>query len=193
MTGDQIGTLTYLLLLGAVIGGWMIVANRGNLGRLAQQAAIWGFIFLGAIVAAGLWSELRGTVAPRQSVMLDGAVIEVPQSMTGHFYLTLGINGTPVRFIVDTGATDLVLSAEDARRAGVDLDRLVYSGRATTANGVVRTASVRLGEVALAGAVERNLRAVVNGGEMRESLLGMSYLSRFDRIEIADGRLVLER
>ena len=76
---------------------------------------------------------------------------------------------------------------------GIDIDRLIYSGRATTANGEVRTASVRLDEVALAGAVDRDLRAVVNGGEMRESLLGMSYLSRFERIEIAEGRLVLER
>lgn len=193
MTGDQIATLGYLLLLGVVIGGWMVVAHRANLGRLAQQAAIWGFIFLGAIVAAGLWSDLRSTVAPRQSVMLDGSVIEVPQSVTGHFHLTLDVNGTPVRFIVDTGATDLVLSAEDARRAGIDVDRLIYSGRASTANGEVRTASVRLDEVALAGAVDRDLRAVVNGGEMRESLLGMSYLSRFERIEIAEGRLVLQR
>lgn len=193
MSGDQIATLSYLLLLGAVIGGCMLVANRGNLGRMAQYGAIWVFIFLGAIVAVGLWTDIRDTVAPRQSVMLEGARIEVPQSVTGHFYLTAAVNGAPVRFIVDTGATDLVLSADDAARAGVMSDDLIFTGRALTANGEVRTAPIRLNTVTLGGVTDTGVRAVVNGGDMRESLLGMTYLSRFSRIEIADGRLILER
>jgi hypothetical protein len=54
-----------------------------------QYAAIWGFIFLGAIVAVGLWTDIRQTVAPRQSVMMDGARVEVPRHVDGHYYLTL--------------------------------------------------------------------------------------------------------
>ena len=193
MTGEQIGSLAYLLLLGAVIAGWHFVANRKQMGKMAQQAAIWIFIFLGAIVAAGLWSDIRDTVVPRQAVMQDGRQVVVPMATDGHFYLTLELNGTPVRFVVDTGASEMVLSAEDAARVGIPQETLVFSGRAYTANGTVETAPVRLETVALGPIVDQGVRAVVNRGELAESLLGMSYLRRFDRLEISGGQLLLER
>jgi aspartyl protease family protein len=193
LNGEQIGSLVYLVLLGTVIGGWFFVSQRGNLGKVVQYAAIWGFIFIGAIVAVGLWTDIRQTVTPRQSVMMDGARVEVPQATDGHFYLTLDVNGAPIRFVVDTGATDLVLTRADAARAGIDTDGLIFSGQAFTANGMVQTAPVLLDTVALEGTADARVRAVVNGGEMQESLLGMSYLQRFERLEISGGTLVLER
>ena len=193
MTGDQFGALAYLLLLGGVIAAWHFVANRRDMGSMAQQAAIWIFIFLGAIVVAGLWSDIRDTVLPRQAVMQDGARVVVPMQQDGHFYLTLEVNGTPVRFVVDTGATEMVLSAGDAARVGLSPQELVFSGRAFTANGPVETAPVRLDTVALGPVTDEGVRAVVNSGELGESLLGMSYLRRFDRIEISDGQMLLER
>jgi aspartyl protease family protein len=193
MNGDQIGSLIYLLLLAAVIGGWFLVAHRRQLGRVAQHAAIWVFIFLGAIVAVGLWSDVRDTVAPRQALMQDGAQVVVPMARDGHFYLVLDLNGVPVRFVVDTGATDIVLSAADAARVGIQPENLVFSGRALTANGMVETAPVRIDRVALGGVVDEGVRAVVNRGDLAESLLGMSYLRRFDRLEISGGQMVLER
>ncbi|KPQ16682.1 MAG: aspartyl protease family protein [Rhodobacteraceae bacterium HLUCCO18] len=193
LSGDQIGNLVYLALLVTAIGGWLLVSQRGNLGRIAQYAAIWGFIFLGAIVAVGLWSDIRQTVTPRQSVMMEGARVEVPRSADGHYYLTMEVNGAPIRFVVDTGATELVLSRADAERAGIDTGGLIYSGRAFTANGMVETAPVTLDRIALGKATDTGVRAVVNGAEMQGSLLGMSYLQRFDRLEISGGRLVLER
>jgi aspartyl protease family protein len=193
LNGEQIGSLVYLVLLGTVIGGWFFVSQRGNLGKVVQYAAIWGFIFIGAIVAVGLWTDIRQTVTPRQSVMMDGARVEVPQAFDGHYYLTLLVNDAPVRFVVDTGATDLVLSPADAARAGLDPEALIFSGQAFTANGMVDTAHVVLDRVALGKVLDTDVRAVVNAAEMRDSLLGMTYLQRFDRIEIAEGRLVLVR
>jgi aspartyl protease family protein len=193
MTGDDIGRILYLVLLGAVVGGWFLVSNRDSLGKTVQQAAIWGLIFVGAIAVAGLWDDIRDDVAPRQSVISGTGRIEVPMFLDGHYYLTLGINGTPVRFVVDTGASDIVLSREDARAVGLDPDRLAYLGRAQTANGSVPIAQVTLARVTLGGIEDRDVGASVNGGEMFGSLLGMSYLGRFGRIEIADGRLILQR
>ncbi|MCU4653904.1 TIGR02281 family clan AA aspartic protease [Roseibacterium sp. SDUM158016] len=193
LDGDQIASLVYLALLVTAIGGWLVTSNRRSLGKLAQYAAVWGFLFLGAIVAVGLWGDIRNTVTPRQSVMMEGARIEVPQHIDGHYYVTLDVNGAPVRFVVDTGATDMVLSRADAVKAGIDLDRLVFSGRANTANGMVETAPVTLSSVQLGPVAEQDVRAVVNGTDMEDSLLGMSYLQRFERLEISGGRLVLER
>ena len=193
MVADQIASLIYLGLFGTVIAGYFLFANRHQMGKVAQMAAIWVFIFLGAIVAVGVWQDVRDTVAPRQSTAMDGTVIEVPRAPDGHYYLIMEINEVPVRFVVDTGASDMVLAEQDAIRAGVDMDRLIFSGRALTANGMVETAPVRLDQVALEGVVDTGVRAVVNAGQMEESLLGMAYLDRFDRIEITDGQLVLTR
>ncbi len=192
LDADRLANLIYLVLLGCVVGGYFFVSQRKNLGKMAQYAAIWGFIFLGAIVAVLLWQDIRGDFAPQQSVLSDGA-ISVPRSPDGHFYLTLEVNGVPTRFVVDTGASDIVLTLADAAAAGIATDLLIFSGRANTANGVVETAPTRIETLTLGGIPDSNVRAVVNSGDMRESLLGMSYLSRFSRLEIAQGQLVLER
>jgi aspartyl protease family protein len=193
MNGDDLGRAAYLVLLLVAVGGWMVAANRNQLGRMVQQAAVWGFIFLGVIAAVGLWSDIRDDVAPRAAVMDQGARIEIPLGPDGHYHLTLGLNGAPVDFIVDTGASDMVLSRSDARRAGLQPDGLAFTGQAVTANGVVRTARVRIGEVALGEVTERDVPASVTDGEMEGSLLGMTYLRRFARIEIAGNRMILER
>ena len=192
MDGDNIGRLAYLVLLGLAVGGWFIAENRANLGRTARQAAVWGLIFVGAIAAVGLWSDIRDDVLPRQSVVGKGT-IEVPRGFDGHYYLVLHLNDVPVDFIVDTGATDVVLTLMDARRIGIDIDGLVFSGVASTANGTVRTAFARIDDVRLGTIRDRAITVSVNGGEMAGSLLGMSYLRRFEKIEIAGGRLILTR
>lgn len=189
---DRTASLIYLVLLGCVIGGYFFVSQRRNLGKVVQYSAIWGFIFLGAIVAVGLWQDIRNDIAPRQS-LVQGGNIMVPRAPDGHFYLNLDVNGVPTRFVVDTGASEIVLSRADATAAGIDTDLLIFSGRAFTANGAVETAPVRLETLGLEGMTDTGVRAVVNGGDMSESLLGMTYLSRFARLEIAEGRLILER
>jgi aspartyl protease family protein len=96
-----------------------------------------------------------------------------------------------VRFVVDTGATHVVLTRADAARAGIDPDGLAYLGQARTANGIVRTAQVRLDSLSLGPVAMTDLRAVVNDGEMDVSLLGMSLLNRFEAVELRRDRLVL--
>jgi aspartyl protease family protein len=128
---------------------------------------------------------------PRQMVTETGA-IEVPLAADGHYYLTLQINGTAVPFMVDTGASGMVLSLEDADRLGLDPGSLAFRGQAQTANGVVRTATVTLPLIELGPFRTEDFRAFVNGGEMEGSLLGMDYLRQF-RMEFADGTLILRR
>lgn len=184
--------MTYLVLLGVAIAGTAIVAGRDNMGKMAQQAAIWALIFVGVVGAYGLWDDISSDVNRRQAVMTDGTVA-VPRSADGHYYLTLDINDAQVDFVVDTGASQMVLSQADAARIGLDPATLRYSGTAFTANGMVRTAPVTLSAVGLGEIMDRSVPAVVNQGEMDASLLGMSYLGLFDRIEIADDKLVLTR
>jgi aspartyl protease family protein len=153
---------------------------------------VWGFLFLGVIAGYGLWDDIRQDHNPRQLLVSSG-VVEVPQAPDGHFYLTLEVNDTPIQFVVDTGATDIVLSKEDAADVGLNPEDLNFFGRANTANGEVSVAPTTLREVTLGDIRDVDVRASVNGGEMKGSLLGMRYLNRFSSIEIGNGTLRLTR
>lgn len=192
MNSFEFGQMAYLVLLGIAVGGWFISQNRNSLGKIAQQMLVWGLIFVGVVAAAGLWSDIRDDVAPRQSIVGSG-VVEVPRDASGHYNLVLQLDGKPVNFLIDTGATDVVLTQSDAARVGINLNDLVYSGTANTANGVVRTAQARVNNVQLGDLVDRDLRVSVTQGDMDGSLLGMSYLQRFRKIEITGNTMTLSR
>ncbi|TNC72598.1 retropepsin-like aspartic protease family protein [Rubellimicrobium roseum] len=196
MSADDTASLLYLGLLLVLLTGSYLVVSRGRLGQVLTQAALWVLIFLGVIAAFGLWPEIRSAVVPTQQALVSpqgGQAIAVPRAMNGHYYLTLDVNGTPVVFTVDTGATDLVLSRDDARRVGIDPDGLAYLGLAGTANGQVRTARITLDEVRLEGITDQDVPAVVTEGDLGSSLLGMTYLHLFSRLEIANGEMILTR
>ena len=190
MGSDDTARLIYLLLLLAAVGAWVLVEYRRRPGAALRTAMAWGLIFIGVMAGYGLWTDMRSDVH-RQAVMV-GDRMEVPRAPDGHYYLTLTINGTPVEFMVDTGATNIVLSRRDARRLGIDPDRLIYLDEAQTANGTVRTARVKLDEVVLGPWRDQALAAWVNDGEMDGSLLGMDYLGQF-HVELAADRMLLRR
>ncbi|AXI42660.1 TIGR02281 family clan AA aspartic protease [Sulfitobacter sp. SK011] len=183
--------LIYLIVLLVMVAGWFLMQTREGLNKTLQHAAVWAMIFVGGAAAVGLWQDISRPAS--QTRMTDAGQIIVPRSADGHYYLTVQINGADVRFVLDTGATDMVLTQSDARRAGLDPDQLTYLGRANTANGEVRTAFVRLDAVQLGDVTDRDVAAVVNGGQMEDSLLGMGYLQRWGRLEIANGELILTR
>jgi aspartyl protease family protein len=190
MDSDQIAQLVYLVLLLVAVGGWVLVEYRTRLGVALRTAMAWGMIFLGVMAGYGLWTDIKTDIAPRQ--MVAGGQIEVPRAQDGHYYLTLEINAEPIRFMADTGASNMVLSDADAARLGIDPASLAYMGEASTANGVVRTANVTLPVVELGPYRDEDFRAYVTEGDMDISLLGMDYLGQY-RIEIADGTMILRR
>lgn len=191
MTGDTIAQIAYLALILAALGGWAMVEYRGRMGFALRSAMAWGLIFLGAIAAYGIWSDLKSDLT-QSAVIRDDGRIEIPRAEDGHFYLTLDINGTPIRFLVDTGASGMVLSPDDATSLGIDAASLEYTGQAMTANGLVRTAQVRLPKVALGTHLDANFRAWVNETPMEGSLLGMDYLQAF-RVELDGNKMTLQR
>lgn len=184
--------LAALCLALFAIGILVSLAGRG-MHRNLQNAAIWGLIFLGTIAGFGMWEDIKRDIVPRQAVFEGQGRIEVPRAFDGHYYLTLDINEVPTEFVIDTGASEIVLTKSDAQAAGLEPESLNYIGRASTANGEVRTAPVRLDSVAIGSIADRNMPAYVNEGEMFQSLLGMAYLQRWERIEITDGLLILTR
>lgn len=194
MSTDDVMQLVYLSIWGVVLIGYLLVARATNIGQSLRHAVLWGLIFVGVAAAFGLWENMQDT--RRATVTGDGEIV-LRAGSDRHFKLDLRVNGTPVEFILDTGASDIVLSQADAARVGFNPDTLPYLGQARTANGVVGLARVELSEVVLAeGGLEfrdTDVPAFVNEGVLDVSLLGMGYLSRYARIAIEGDRLILQR
>jgi clan AA aspartic protease (TIGR02281 family) len=109
----------------------------------------------------------------------------------GHFLLKAVVNGVPINFMVDTGASHVVLTIPDARRIGFTANDLEFTQEFQSANGTVRAAPVKLRELRIGQFSLYGLEASVNGGPLPISLLGMSFLQRLRSYEVADGRLIL--
>ena len=193
MDADSLARLAYFALLGAVLLGGVLAAYRGRLARGARDALGWVLIFLGFVAVYGLKDDIRRGLFPQDAVMISDNAVELRRGPDGHFRALARVNGVPVEFLVDTGASDVVLTREDAARVGFDPDALIYSRTARTANGVVSSAPVVLESLELGAFKDRNVPAAVNGGELFRSLLGMSYLEKFRRMTVEGDRMVLVR
>jgi aspartyl protease family protein len=193
LDADSVARVVYLGLLLAFVAGFFLVGARHRLGRSLRDLAIWVLIFAMVVIAYGFRDVLREELLPAAMVSRPDGSIELRRASDGHFHLEALVNGVPVDFLVDTGASELVLSLADAARVGIDPAELAFVGRARTANGTVATAPVRLGRVEVAGFSDASVPASVGGGALDVSLLGMSYLDRFATIEIAGDRMTLRR
>jgi clan AA aspartic protease (TIGR02281 family) len=109
----------------------------------------------------------------------------------GHFLLKAVVNGVPINFMVDTGASHVVLTIPDARRIGFTANDLEFTQEFESANGTVRAAPVKLRELRIGQFSVYGLEASVNGGPLPISLLGMNFLQHLSSYEVADGRLIL--
>ena len=190
--GDQ-AVLVYLVLILLIVGGSMVISSRGQLNKTLQQAAIWGLIFVGAVGAYSLRDRIEASLYPERAMVTEQGTVAFNRARDGHFYAEVVVNGKKVEFVIDTGASDIVLSEHDAEILGYPVGDLIYSGRASTANGVVPIARITLDSITLGRFTDHSIPATVNGGELDTSLLGMRYLERFRKIEISGSRLTLTR
>lgn len=192
MDGDDIARVVYLTIILGSVAGWALVEARGRMGQAARQALAWVLIALGLAGGYGLYQDLS---FDDQRIMAgtEGQQLVLNRNADSHYYLTLKVDGTQVRFMVDTGASSIVLSDNDVKRLGINRASLAFTGTAHTANGTIRTAAVTLRNVVLEGKPIGDLRASVGDGPLGVSLLGMEFLNRFTRVEIAKDRLILTR
>lgn len=120
----------------------------------------------------GGWSSAR-----------SGAV-RIERAADSHFYAEAEINGRHIRTMVDSGASLVALTRGDAEAIGIDVDRLPVTGIARTAGGDVPMRTVMLDRVEVGGIEARDVSAAVVDADMGVSLLGQSYLSRLDAVNV---------
>jgi aspartyl protease family protein len=124
----------------------------------------------------------------------QGGAVTLPAGQYGHFLADAEINGRDTNVMVDTGASLVALSYDDAARAGIFVRPSDFTHAAQTANGIARVAPVIISEVQIGDIRVRNVQAVVSErGASERTLLGMSFLGRLSRVEMRGTTLVLEQ
>lgn len=129
-------------------------------------------------------------VVPSQATQ-DSHITALPKAPDGHFWANAVVDQKAVRFLVDTGATTVVLTSADAQRLGFDTPNLNFDRKVITANGETHAAMVNLSSVGIGDSTVRDVQALVVKDGLTSSLLGMSYLGRLSRIEATPSSLIL--
>jgi aspartyl protease family protein len=182
--------------LGVVIGGLVVVLFRRRLSEALQAALFWVVLALLLAVAYTFRGDLRGLgerlladLVPGRAVQV-GRAVEIVRGRGGEFLVDTQVNGARIGMVLDTGASSVVLTPEAAKAAGLGLKALSYSVTIETANGRARAAPVTLDRVAVGSIVERSVPALVaQPGQLKVSLLGMSFLNRLEGWEVRNDRL----
>jgi aspartyl protease family protein len=182
----------------ALVSSGLVSARRVDFPRTARMVASWAAIFLVAVTAYALRDDI-GRLARKvgQALVPDQAVADGPRGLAvgrgedGAFYVIGKVNGAPVRFVVDTGSTDIVLSPSDAERAGLHPSEDSFSLPSQTANGVGYGAPATVDSLSVGPIRMTDVPVQINKAPMGASLLGMSFLRRLDSFEVRDDRLFL--
>jgi aspartyl protease family protein len=196
-TGD-FASLVYKIALLIFIGGAVLALFRHRIMEAFQAAMFW--VVVGLILALGytyrhdlrdIGDRVLSELMPGRAATRGGTV-EISRGRGGEFQVATEVNGARIPMVLDTGASAVVLTQEAARAAGLPLEMLNYSVNVDTANGRTRAASVTLERVSVGSIVERSVPALIaQPGQLRTSLLGMSFLSRLERWEVRGDRLVM--
>ena len=136
-------------------------------------------------------AEAQVALAQSDAAPAIGEAASVAKADDGHYWAEAAVNGEEVRFLVDTGASAVALTPDDAQRLGFDPKTLNYSYTVTTASGQARAAEIKLNTVAVAGAEVDNVDAYVIESGLKNSLLGMTYLGRLSQFEATPTSLIL--
>ena len=158
-------------------------------GAMSDDALNWALAGDAAAPAA-VPAGIDRAVDPGSAVASGGNAIVADGN--GHYRATVLVNGNAVGMIIDTGASQVVLTQNDARLVGIALSDSQYTGSATTAAGQIAVAPIVLDRISVNGVERRGVPAVVSRGPgLPASLLGQSYLNRLSEVRIANGQLTL--
>jgi aspartyl protease family protein len=196
---DKSLRLIYLCVILAVLTGGLAARLQARPGTVLAQLGTWGVIFAALILVysyrdqfGSLGDRFAAELVPAKGEQTGPASIAFTQEADGHYHVYGTVNGSSVRFLVDSGASDIVLSPGDARMLGMQPEQLSYTLMAQTANGTVRGAPIQIKTLKVGPIVMHDVPATVNEAEMPVSLLGMEFLHRLKSWGVQDGRLTFQ-
>lgn len=192
----DMGSLLVKVALAVFVGGLVLTLFRERLSQALEAMLFWAVVGLLLVVGYTYRYELRDVTDRVVAELMPGHVAghgrraQVVRPQGGDFTLAASINGVRVPMVLDTGASSVVLTEEAAKAAGLPIEILDYTVKVETANGRTQAAAVTLDRLAVGNLLERNVPAlVVRRGQLKNNLLGMSFLNRLESWEVRGDRL----
>ena len=182
----------------ALASSGLLFVRQFNLKQTVRNVLIWvaaggvliiGFSFQNELKELGL--RLRSNLVPGYPVETGARELTLSEGQDGQFHVYGEINGTRIAFLVDTGASDIVLDPSDAKRLGIDLDNLAFDRPFGSANGIGYGAKTVVGSLAVGPIVFSDVEVAINKVGMGSSLLGMAFLKRLKSYSVSGGKLIL--
>ena len=199
LKGDDWASAAYIAIFAAMVAAGLVRARRTTPLLVLRHAAIWVAIAAGLALGFAYRDEIMS--APQRVAIAFGTgrpvatgahELVIGQDAEGGFQAVAQVNGQPVRFMIDTGATETVLAPQDASRLGVDLSGLKFDQQSETANGLGYGAPYVAHELDLGPIRLADFKMEINKAPMSASLLGLSFLNRLDSFEIRGRKLYLK-
>jgi aspartyl protease family protein len=182
----------------ALVGMIVLMLFRQRFSHALESILIWVVVVLLLLLGYTYRFELHDVGERMLAELIPGRAatrgqtVEIARGGGGSFSVGTQVNGARIAMVLDTGASAVVLTQEAARAAGLPLEVLNYSVNVDTANGRARAAPVTLDRVSIGGITERSVPALIaQAGQLRTSLLGMSFLNRLESWEVRGDRLVM--
>lgn len=198
LSTDDFASLVYKVGLLVLIGGTLLTLFRERFAHALESALLWVLVAVLLVLGYTYRFDLSDVADRVMAELVPGRVVshghtvELARGNRGEFSLSPQINGSRIPMVLDTGASAVVLTHEAARAAGLPLEMMKYTVNVETANGRAQAAAVTLDRVAIGRIVERAVPALVaQPGQLKTSLLGMSFLNRLQSWEVRGGKLVL--
>jgi aspartyl protease family protein len=199
LSTGEFGSLAYQLALLVFLAAAVLTLFRERFAQAVIYAVLWVVVGLLLVIGYSYRFDLMDVADRVMAELIPGHVIshgrtvEVARTSAGDFAIAADINGARAHMVLDTGASSVVLTQNDAKAAGLPIDLLNYTVGIDTANGRTRAAPVTLDRLAVGGLEERAVEALVaQPGQLQTSLLGMSFLNRLQSWQVIGDRLVLK-
>ena len=199
LTQMQFGQLIPLVVL-AIIFAAGAFSRRQRVSSIVANVAVWAGLFVAALVGytyrediKGVAAQVFGELSPTSAIVdSKNGTASFRRGMDGHFLVASTVNGVNLPLLFDTGASAVVLSYADAKKAGIDVDALRFNTPVTTANGTGRAAMVTLDAIEVGGIKRTRIPAfIADRGALDGSLLGMTFLETLSRYSVAGNKLEL--
>ncbi|MEL6059330.1 MULTISPECIES: retropepsin-like aspartic protease family protein [unclassified Methylobacterium] len=196
---DQLVSLAWtgMILILVVAGFWRQFTAR--LGANLRALLAWALIGLALVIGyserdriQGVTSQVLGAVRPGTAIPGSGGLVTIVRRADGDFRVEAEVNGRPQPFLFDTGASSVVLTAENAAALGLTPPTSEFTARVSTANGITYAAPVQLDSLSVGTITERRVNAMVaKPGALSANLLGQTFLTRLSGYEVRGDRLIL--
>lgn len=192
----DVGGVALKVVLAIGVAGLFFAMFRERLSQALEATMFWIVVGLLLMVGYSYRFELREAADRVIAELIPGHVarhgqdVEIVRGRSGDFAIGAHINGVMVPMVLDTGATSVVLTQEAAHDIGLPIEVLNYTVNIDTANGRTKAASVTLDRIVIGSLIERGVPAlVVQHGQLKNNLLGMSFMNRLQSWEVRGDRL----